>query len=95
MNKLLLTPEEAGDLIGVGRARVYELLRRGAIESARIGRSRRSRTRLSSPMSSASARRRRATRSPAHYDRTGAAPAWLRDGVLRRIPRVLGRPAPA
>ena len=41
MEKLLLTPEEAGDLIGVGRTRVYELLRRGAIVSVRIGRSRR------------------------------------------------------
>jgi excisionase family DNA binding protein len=41
MEKLLLTPEEAGDLTSVGRTRVYDLLRRGAIVSVRIGRSRR------------------------------------------------------
>ena len=39
--KLLLTPEEAGELIGVGRSMIYELLRCGAIESVRIGRCRR------------------------------------------------------
>jgi excisionase family DNA binding protein len=41
MHKLLLSAEEAGQLIGVGRTKVYELLRVGAIEFVRIGRSRR------------------------------------------------------
>jgi excisionase family DNA binding protein len=39
--KLLLTPEEAADALGVGRTTVYELLRTGAITSVRIGSSRR------------------------------------------------------
>ena len=39
--RLLLSAEEAGQLIGVGRTKVYELLRVGAIESVRIGRCRR------------------------------------------------------
>ena len=39
--RLLLSPEEAGRLIGVGRTKVYELLRVDAIESVRIGRCRR------------------------------------------------------
>ncbi|HSK90424.1 MAG TPA: helix-turn-helix domain-containing protein [Euzebyales bacterium] len=34
----LLSPEEARRLIGVGRTKVYELLRVGAVESVRIGR---------------------------------------------------------
>jgi excisionase family DNA binding protein len=41
MHKLLLSAEEAGQVIGVGRTKVYELLRVGAIESVRIGRCRR------------------------------------------------------
>ncbi|MDQ3708052.1 MAG: helix-turn-helix domain-containing protein [Actinomycetota bacterium] len=41
MDKLLLTPEEAAQVIAVGRSRLYELLRVGAIESVRIGSSRR------------------------------------------------------
>ena len=41
MNKLLLTPTEAAELLGVGRTTVYELLNAGRLESVRIGRSRR------------------------------------------------------
>ena len=41
MNKLLLTAEEAAEIIGVGKSKMYELVRRGAIESVRIGRCRR------------------------------------------------------
>jgi len=39
--KLLLTAEEAAEVIGVGRTKVYELLRVGQIPSVRIGRCRR------------------------------------------------------
>ncbi len=41
MNKLLLTTDEAADLLGVGRTTVYELLNAGLVESVRIGRARR------------------------------------------------------
>ena len=41
MEKLLLTPEEAARVLSIGRSKVYELLRSGAIESFRIGGSRR------------------------------------------------------
>lgn len=41
MEKLLLTPEEAADVIGIGRSKLYDLLRAGRIESVRIGGSRR------------------------------------------------------
>ena len=41
MDKLLLTPDEAARAIGLGRSKLYELLRAGAIESVRIGGSRR------------------------------------------------------
>jgi excisionase family DNA binding protein len=41
MDKLLLTAEEAAEVVGVGRTKVYELLRVGQIESVRIGRCRR------------------------------------------------------
>ncbi|KLL10166.1 MULTISPECIES: helix-turn-helix domain-containing protein [Protofrankia] len=41
MNKLLLTPTEAADLLGVSRTTVYELLNAEQIESVRIGRARR------------------------------------------------------
>lgn len=41
MSRLLLTPEDAAEIIGVGRTKLYELLRSGAIESVRIGRARR------------------------------------------------------
>ena len=41
MDKLLLTPEETADVLGVGRSKVYELLYAGAIRSVKIGRARR------------------------------------------------------
>ena len=41
MDKLLLTPEEAAHTLSIGRSKVYELLRAGAIASVRIGASRR------------------------------------------------------
>lgn len=41
MDKLLLTPEEAGNVLSVGRTVVYELMARGWLESVTIGRSRR------------------------------------------------------
>ena len=39
--KLLLTPEEAAELLGVGRSRVYDLMRTHLLQSVKIGRSRR------------------------------------------------------
>ena len=39
--KLLLTPEETADALGIGRSKVYELLRTGALESVKVGRCRR------------------------------------------------------
>ena len=41
MDQLLLTPEHAAQLLAVGRTKIYELLRTGAIESVRIGAARR------------------------------------------------------
>ncbi|PPH67650.1 helix-turn-helix domain-containing protein [Rathayibacter rathayi] len=41
MEKLMLTPEEVGDALGVGRSTVYDLLRLKKLPSVRIGRSRR------------------------------------------------------
>lgn len=41
MTKLLLTPTEAAELLGVGRTTIYELMNSGDIESVRIGRARR------------------------------------------------------
>jgi len=38
VTKLLLTADEAAEIVGIGRAKVYELLRLGQIESVRIGR---------------------------------------------------------
>jgi excisionase family DNA binding protein len=38
---LLLTPEETAQVMGIGRTKVYELLRRGVIDSVQIGFSRR------------------------------------------------------
>ena len=37
MNKLLLTPKEATELLGISRSKLYELLRAGTIESVKIG----------------------------------------------------------
>jgi excisionase family DNA binding protein len=41
MDKLLLTPVEAATVLGVGRSKVYQLLKSGQLTSVRIGRSRR------------------------------------------------------
>lgn len=37
LQKLLLTPEEAADVIGIGRSKMYELIGRGEIRSVKIG----------------------------------------------------------
>jgi excisionase family DNA binding protein len=36
MDKMLLTPSEAAQVLGVGRSKVYELMRSGALGSIRI-----------------------------------------------------------
>jgi excisionase family DNA binding protein len=41
MEKLLLSPEEAAEVLGVGRSRVYDLMRTRQLHSVRIGKSRR------------------------------------------------------
>ena len=41
MDKLLLTPEEAAEVLSIGRSKVYELIGPGHIASVRIDRSRR------------------------------------------------------
>jgi excisionase family DNA binding protein len=41
MNKLLLTPEEAAEVLAIGRTRVYALMRSGDLMSVQIGHSRR------------------------------------------------------
>ena len=41
MEKLLLCPEEVAELLGVGRSRVYDLMRKRELLSVRIGKSRR------------------------------------------------------
>ena len=41
METLLLTPEEAAEVLGVGRSRIYDLMRRRELLSVRIGRTRR------------------------------------------------------
>ncbi len=40
-DKLLLTPEEAAEQLGLSRSTIYELLRKGDLKSISIGRSRR------------------------------------------------------
>lgn len=40
-SRLLLTPEEAAAELGIGRTRLYRLIGTGAIESMKLGRSRR------------------------------------------------------
>jgi excisionase family DNA binding protein len=40
-DRLLLRPEEAADVLGIGRSKLYELLAAGVIESVHIGSSRR------------------------------------------------------
>jgi len=41
VHKLLLTPAEAATVLGVGRSKVYELMRAGTLGSVRIGSCRR------------------------------------------------------
>ena len=41
MERLLLTAEEAAEVLNIGRAKVYDLLRTGELESVKIGRLRR------------------------------------------------------
>jgi excisionase family DNA binding protein len=41
MEKLLLTPEDAADLLSIGRSKLYELLGDGRLPSVRIDGSRR------------------------------------------------------
>lgn len=41
MTRLLLTPTEAAQALGIGRSKLYELLRAGAVESVLIGTARR------------------------------------------------------
>ena len=41
MDKVLLTPEEAAEALSIGRSKLYELMASGALESVRIGSSRR------------------------------------------------------
>ena len=41
MDRLLYRPEEAAQALGLSRATVYELMRRGEISSLKIGASRR------------------------------------------------------
>lgn len=41
MPPLLFTPEEVARLLGIGRCRVYDLLREGEIASVKVGASRR------------------------------------------------------
>jgi excisionase family DNA binding protein len=40
-HRLLLTVDEAADRLGLGRTKVYDLLRRGQLTSVRIGTARR------------------------------------------------------
>lgn len=41
MDKLLLTPEEAAELLSVGRSTIYDLIRLNMVRSVKIGRARR------------------------------------------------------
>ena len=41
MERLLLSPEEAAEVLGVGRSRIYDLMRRRELVSVRIGKCRR------------------------------------------------------
>ena len=41
MDKLLVSPEEAAELLGVGRSTVYDLMRTLELPSVKIGRARR------------------------------------------------------
>ena len=41
MEKLLLRPEDAAEVLSIGRSAIYELMKRGELPSVKIGRSRR------------------------------------------------------
>jgi excisionase family DNA binding protein len=41
MDKLLLTPREAAQLLGIGRSKLYQLIQSGTVQSVLIGRCRR------------------------------------------------------
>lgn len=41
MDKLLLTPEEAAEVLSLGRTKVYQLIGDGTLRSVRIGKCRR------------------------------------------------------
>jgi excisionase family DNA binding protein len=41
MDKLLLTPTEAAEALGIGRSKLYELMRTGVLQSVRLDGSRR------------------------------------------------------
>jgi excisionase family DNA binding protein len=41
MNRLLLTSTEAAEALGIGRSKLYELMRAGVVESVLIGTARR------------------------------------------------------
>ncbi len=41
MDKLLLTPQEAAQVLGIGRSKLYQLMRAGTVASVRIGSCRR------------------------------------------------------
>ena len=41
MDKLLLTPVEAGHVLGIGRSKVYDLMRAGTLRSVRLDNCRR------------------------------------------------------
>ncbi len=41
MDKLLVTPEEAADALGVGRSTIYDLMRLKILPSVKLGRARR------------------------------------------------------
>ena len=41
MEKILLTPEEAAEVLNIGRDKVYKLIRTGELASVKIGKSRR------------------------------------------------------
>lgn len=41
MNRLLLTSTEAAEALGIGRSKLYELIRAGVVESVLIGTARR------------------------------------------------------
>ena len=41
MEPMLLTPEQAAEVLNVGRSTIYDLMRVGLLKSVKIGRSRR------------------------------------------------------